>query len=206
LPPALLTTANGTIARCSCWNIFWIVRAMASVLPPGDDGEIISTALDGRQSCALTCASCAINPAAHKTQQAIRQTRLNAIEKFTVNLRQYAAVPVRHQFFIGIDAQFHCHVLFRQVCTMHTQGEQRVGRQPVGGAQYIEYFGAVEVQRFAGCPRELPIRFERCMCSKLSATTARTPSRAGPFAAQSRDEPAPYSRPAITISGTPRLR
>jgi len=33
-----------------------------------------------------------------------------------------------------------------------------------------------------------------------------TPSSAGPFAAQSRDEPAPYSRPAMTMSGTPRSR
>ena len=35
------------------------------------------------------------------------------------------------------------------------------------------------------------------------AITARTPSRRGPFAAQSRDEPEPYSLPAITTSGTP---
>src|ERR1700680_2661083 len=33
--------------------------------------------------------------------------------------------------------------------------------------------------------------------------TARTPSRFGPLAAQSRDEPDPYSLPARTISGTP---
>ena len=34
------------------------------------------------------------------------------------------------------------------------------------------------------------------MRSKLSAITARTPSSRGPFAAQSRDEPEPYSLPA----------
>ena len=41
------------------------------------------------------------------------------------------------------------------------------------------------------------------MRSKLSASANRTPSRAGPFAAQSRDEPEPYSRPAMIASGTP---
>ena len=46
-------------------------------------------------------------------------------------------------------------------------------------------------------------RFERWIRSKLSAITARTPSRFGPFAAQSRDDPDPYSLPARTISGTP---
>ena len=49
----------------------------------------------------------------------------------------------------------------------------------------------------------MPIRFERWMRSKLSAITARTPSSSGPLAAQSRDEPVPYSLPASTISGTP---
>ena len=41
------------------------------------------------------------------------------------------------------------------------------------------------------------------MRSKLSAITARTPRSLGPFAAQSREEPAPYSLPASTMSGTP---
>ena len=49
----------------------------------------------------------------------------------------------------------------------------------------------------------MPTRFERWMRSKLSAITALTPSSAVPFAAQSRDEPAPYSTPPITTSGTP---
>ena len=40
------------------------------------------------------------------------------------------------------------------------------------------------------------------MRSKLSASTARTPSSSVPFAAQSRDEPEPYSLPAMTTSGT----
>ena len=39
------------------------------------------------------------------------------------------------------------------------------------------------------------------MRSKLSAITARTPSSRVPLAAQSRDEPEPYSLPASTISG-----
>src|SRR6266566_351929 len=33
--------------------------------------------------------------------------------------------------------------------------------------------------------------------------TARTPNRRGPFAAQSRDEPAPYSLPATMMVGVP---
>ena len=41
------------------------------------------------------------------------------------------------------------------------------------------------------------------MRSKLSAMTARTPSSRVPLAAQSRDEPVPYSLPAKTTSGTP---
>ena len=49
----------------------------------------------------------------------------------------------------------------------------------------------------------MPTRFERWMRSKLSAMTARTPSRLVPLAAQSREEPVPYSLPARTTSGTP---
>ena len=41
------------------------------------------------------------------------------------------------------------------------------------------------------------------MRSKLSAITAFTPSRLVPLAAQSREEPVPYSLPANTTSGTP---
>ena len=41
------------------------------------------------------------------------------------------------------------------------------------------------------------------MRSKLSAMTALTPSRKVPLAAQSREEPVPYSLPPNTTSGTP---
>ena len=41
------------------------------------------------------------------------------------------------------------------------------------------------------------------MRSKLSAITALTPRSAVPLAAQSREDPAPYSTPATTTSGTP---
>ncbi len=41
------------------------------------------------------------------------------------------------------------------------------------------------------------------MRSKLCAITALTPSSRVPFAAQSREEPEPYSFPASTTSGTP---
>ena len=46
-------------------------------------------------------------------------------------------------------------------------------------------------------------RLLRWIRSKLSAMTAFTPSSIVPFAAQSRDEPEPYSLPARMISGTP---
>ena len=49
----------------------------------------------------------------------------------------------------------------------------------------------------------MPTRFERWMRSKLSAITALTPSSCVPFAAQSRDEPVPYSLPPKMTSGTP---
>ena len=49
----------------------------------------------------------------------------------------------------------------------------------------------------------MPIRFERWIRSKDSAITARTPSSVVPLAAQSRDEPDPYSLPPSTTSGMP---
>ena len=47
----------------------------------------------------------------------------------------------------------------------------------------------------------MPTRLLRWMRSKLSAMTRRTPSSSGPLAAQSRELPVPYSRPANTTSG-----
>ncbi len=41
------------------------------------------------------------------------------------------------------------------------------------------------------------------MRSKVSAITARTPSSLVPLAAQSRDEPVPYSLPAKITAGRP---
>ena len=52
----------------------------------------------------------------------------------------------------------------------------------------------------------IPTRFDRWIRSKDSATTARTPRRVVPFAAQSREDPEPYSLPARTTSGTPSSR
>ncbi len=49
-------------------------------------------------------------------------------------------------------------------------------------------------------------RLLRWIRSKLSAITTLTPSSSVPLAAQSRDDPEPYSLPAMTISGTPRSR
>ena len=49
----------------------------------------------------------------------------------------------------------------------------------------------------------MPIRFDRWIRSNDSAMTALTPSRAVPLAAQSRDDPEPYSLPPSTTSGMP---
>ena len=58
------------------------------------------------------------------------------------------------------------------------------------------------------CNGNTPIisRFDRWIRSYDSAIAALTPSRFGPFAAQSRDEPEPYSLPASTTSGVPSVR
>ena len=48
-------------------------------------------------------------------------------------------------------------------------------------------------------------RLLRGIRSKDSAITARTPSSSVPLAAQSRDDPDPYSLPAMTIQRHPRL-
>ena len=47
----------------------------------------------------------------------------------------------------------------------------------------------------------MPMRFERWMRSNDSVITARTPSRLVPLAAQSREDPDPYSLPPSTTSG-----
>ncbi len=69
--------------------------------------------------------------------------------------------------------------------------------------------GAVETQGLIGLAAgncngstPMPMRLERWMRSKLSVITALTPSMTVPLAAQSREEPVPYSLPASTTSGT----
>ena len=49
----------------------------------------------------------------------------------------------------------------------------------------------------------MPIRFDRWIRSNDSTMTALTPSSAVPLAAQSRDDPEPYSLPPNTTSGMP---
>jgi hypothetical protein len=49
----------------------------------------------------------------------------------------------------------------------------------------------------------MPIRLDRWIRSKEAASTARTPSRAVPLAAQSREDPEPYSWPAMISNATP---
>ena len=47
----------------------------------------------------------------------------------------------------------------------------------------------------------IPIRFDLCILSKLSAITALTPNNLVPLAAQSLDDPVPYSFPATITKG-----
>jgi len=49
----------------------------------------------------------------------------------------------------------------------------------------------------------MPTRLERWIRSKLRAITALTPRSCVPFAAQSRDDPVPYSSPPNTTVGVP---
>ena len=52
----------------------------------------------------------------------------------------------------------------------------------------------------------MPIRLERWIRSYDSAMTALTPSSAVPLAAQSRDDPEPYSLPHRITNGVPAAR
>ena len=49
----------------------------------------------------------------------------------------------------------------------------------------------------------MPIRLDLCILSKLSAITAFTPNNFVPFAAQSLEEPVPYSFPPNTTKSVP---
>ena len=49
----------------------------------------------------------------------------------------------------------------------------------------------------------IPIKFDLCIRSKLSAITALTPNNLVPFAAQSLEEPVPYSLPPMTTKSVP---
>ena len=49
----------------------------------------------------------------------------------------------------------------------------------------------------------IPTRFDLCILSKLSAITAFIPNNFVPFAAQSLEEPVPYSLPATTTKFVP---
>ncbi len=60
--------------------------------------------------------------------------------------------------------------------------------------------------RYCSGRTPIPIRLDRWIRSNDSASTARTPSSRVPLAAQSRDEPVPYSFPARTSSGVPSSR
>ena len=58
---------------------------------------------------------------------------------------------------------------------------------------------------FTNCSGSIPMptKFDLCILSKLSAITALTPNNLVPFAAQSLEEPVPYSFPPITIRSVP---
>ena len=49
----------------------------------------------------------------------------------------------------------------------------------------------------------MPIKLDLCILSKLSAITTLIPKSFVPFAAQSLDDPVPYSFPPITTKSVP---
>ena len=81
---------------------------------------------------------------------------------------------------------------------------------PLAVSPMIEYTSSpVRPRLCADCPgancsgsTPMSIRLERWIRSNEVASTALTPSSRVPFAAQSRDDPEPYSAPARMISGT----
>ncbi len=80
-----------------------MLRAIASVLPPGDDGEMISTAFEGLHNvfCAHAAPAIASTIAPQKNRPG---GPLNLCHKFTIHLWQQAAVAVGGKLFIGVDA------------------------------------------------------------------------------------------------------
>ena len=109
------------------------------------------------------------------------------------------------------------------VALAHAHGVQvnpHVWASAVGQAASLQFIASIPVMSNVSSPvmpsdctvsvplncsasTPMPIRFDRWMRSKLFAITALTPSSCVPFAAQSRDEPVPYSLPANTTSGRP---
>ena len=123
---------------------------------------------------------------------------------------QDAAVEEIFEFVDGIDPAAGLELLGRAVGA----DEGAPSRPDAGGGRRRSWivkvslpssFSVWRVDPFRELERDtpMPTRFERWMRSKLSVMTARTPSRLVPFAAQSRDEPVPYSLPAMMTSGVP---
>ena len=106
------------------------------------------------------------------------------------------------RFRRGIDPDRH---LERRVVGLHREGGRDLPRplDPLDLEDLLagepEGLRRVALGELQG---EHPIRFDRWIRSKLSAMTARTPSSAVPLAAQSRDDPDPYSFPARITRGT----
>jgi hypothetical protein len=124
--------------------------------------------------------------------------------------RQDAAVEEIFELVDGIDpaARFE-RELGRSVGAGDVDGDH-LARAQAGDILDRDRLVPVEAERLRSVPSAncsgstpMPTRFERWMRSKLSVITARTPSNVVPFAAQSRDEPVPYSLPAMTTSGVP---
>ena len=143
-------------------------------------------------------------------QDAVRPRLTKSFGQLSQHIMENAAVPEVIQLVFGIYAHFCLETALGAVGI-----DQLPQRQPDAAAgrplrQIVTVSAPVKVSDFQVTPSAncsgstpMPTRLERWMRSKLSAITARTPSSWVPLAAQSRDEPVPYSLPAKTTSGVP---
>src|SRR5205085_6045253 len=93
---------------------------------------------------------------------------------------------------------------FEAAIGCHDLGDQPLSRLDLAmQAADRHLLVAAQTERLPGCAfleterqHAMPMRFERWMRSNDCVITARTPRRPGPLAAQSREDPLPYSFPA----------
>ena len=71
-PPGLFTTVTGTFASPDSWRIFWSVRPVRSIPPPGVVGMMISIGFTGCHACASAVSGSHIAPVARIVDSAYK--------------------------------------------------------------------------------------------------------------------------------------